>query len=200
MDFRFLCLPTVVNAFTSGYLKSKLEKGTRKEESAAQSLAKAGSSRNQDEGGPKFDTYKGRDVTAQPPKAFEVNKEFLSEISCLNSLITTDEMFEALGDIVQSVLEKQIDIIEAAKNIRSLRIQSKIKECLLYMAEDAFKDYRRVGYQSPEQKMIVSLSDIQQQFQKSGADSDTQCVVPHYDDETGDTSVTLCLIIFIRPL
>ncbi|KAK3260266.1 hypothetical protein CYMTET_30773 [Cymbomonas tetramitiformis] len=108
-------LKPVAHAFTTGDLKSKLEKGTGKEESAAQRLAKAGSSRNQDEGGPKFSTYKGRDVTAQAPKGPEVNKELLSEFSAVNSRNITEEMFQALSDIVDKVLEKQIDSVEAAK-------------------------------------------------------------------------------------
>ena len=180
-------------------MKSKPDKGTGKGESAAQSLAKAGSSRNQDEGGPKFSTYKGRDVTAQAPKGPEVSKELLSEFSTLNSRDITDEMFKALSDIVNKILVKQIDIAEATRNIRSLRIQSKLKEQLLYMAEEEFQQYR-TDFVSPEQKIIASLVDIKQQFSSHvGVDEESQCPVPQYNDQTGDTDLTLCLIVFFDP-
>ena len=196
LNFRGLCLLTVVHAFQAGELKSKPDKGTGKVESAAQSLAKAGSSRNQDEGGPNFSTYKGRDPTAQAPRGFEVSKELLSEFSTLNSRDITDEMFQALSDIVNKVLVKQIDIAEATKNIRSLRIQSKLKEQLLFMAEEEFQQYRS-DFVSPEKKIIASLKDIKKQLSShEGVDDETQCAVPHYNDQTGDTDLTLCLIVF----
>ena len=64
------------------------------------------------------------------------------------------------------------------------------------MAEEEFQQYR-TDFVSPEKKIITSLVDIKQQFGSHvGGDDKSQCPVPHYNDRTGDTDLTLCLIVF----
>ena len=67
------------------------------------------------------------------------------------------------------------------------------------MAEEEFQKYRK-NFVSPEQNMIASLLDIQQQFSSHEEfETDAQCTVPHYNDQTGDTDLTLCLIVLFDP-
>ena len=183
----------VINAVATGKLKNKLEK----ESTTSQSLSETGSTRGKDEGGPNFTKFKGRDVTAGAPKIPEVSIQFLNEVSAFNSLDQSEDLVTSFTAIVDNIMEKEVDIASSAKAVRTLRLESKIKDCLLFLAEEHFKRFRGNSPPTPERKMINSLETIKKQFEDQNeetedADHAAELIVPHYNHKTGEIYSALC--------